>query len=111
MSININYCGVMDHCRMEQNSQQPKFHNDYQQNNDILSLSYPVGYLLIWQHRNFQGALDPNLFTTLPLLPLGLKAQNWPSYFLDPLDGSADLPISTSKCHFKLNIFVCTTDV
>ncbi len=30
-------------------------------------LMYPIGYLLIWQHSNQQGALTQNLPTPLPL--------------------------------------------
>jgi hypothetical protein len=41
-----------------------------------LSSMPPLGYILIWQSCNFQGALAPNLSTPSLLWPLGLTAQD-----------------------------------
>jgi hypothetical protein len=86
--------------------------------------SYPVGYLLIWQLQDRQGAQAPNLPT--PLSFDLLIVRSWPrglvGFWLPPLSyfrlhfvGSADLLMSTSKCHFGTNfifyIIVCPTDI
>ncbi len=73
----------------------------------------PVGYLLIWQSSNQQGALAPNLPTPFPLWPLGLMAQGYcvgsiPFSFLDPFISICQSAIVAA---FYINIFVSIIDV